>query len=48
MSGKQSKKSQSTEEIMSMIDEAFEFSESIWEVQKCHRVKGLQEERSMS
>lgn len=31
MSGKQSKKSRAAEEIMSMIDEAFESKESIWQ-----------------
>lgn len=38
MSGKQSKTQESAKEIMSMTDEAFEFRESIWEVQKCHNL----------
>lgn len=32
---------------MSMIDEAFDFRESIWEIQKHRNIKGLQEERKM-
>lgn len=39
--GSNPKKSQSTKEIMSMTDEAFEIGKSIWEAQTCARSKRM-------